>query len=57
VCWYEAFDSVKWFSSSDVSSPLLGLTCKRVDHPPAGFSATGWVRLWKALRLIDQFPW
>jgi hypothetical protein len=57
VCWYEAFDTVKWFSNSDASEPLLGLVCVRLEKPPPGFSPTGWARLWKLTQLIERFPW
>jgi hypothetical protein len=57
VCWYEQFDSVKWFSNDDQSHPDLGLTCVRVDQPPSGTSKSSWAQLWKLSRLIEQFPW
>lgn len=57
MCWYEINPLVKWFSSSDVSTPALGLTCERVDHPPQGESPTGWHRLWSLVKLIERYPW
>lgn len=57
MCWYEQFPAVKWFSNSDVSSPDLGLTCSRVDHPPPGGSWKSFAELWKLTRLIDGWPW
>jgi hypothetical protein len=57
VCWYSAFDSIKWFSTSDVSFGDGTLVCTRVELPPSGQSLSGWARLWKLAQLIERFPW
>jgi hypothetical protein len=57
VCTFVAQPEFKFFSSSDVSSSLLGVSCRRLEETVPGFSPTAWWRFWKLLRVLEGFPW
>jgi hypothetical protein len=47
---------VKWASSTDVSNPLLGQTCVRLEEPLPGSGWREWAGFYKLLRLIEALP-
>jgi hypothetical protein len=47
---------IKWFSPSDVSDPVLGLRCFKVDKYVAGVSWRDWASWFKLARYLDDFP-
>jgi len=57
VCTADRLPALKWFSATDVSSQVEGITCVRVDRHVAGVdyrTFAGWLKL--AARL-GQWPW
>jgi hypothetical protein len=56
VCEYAALSFIKWFSPTDVSDPVLGLRCFKVDKYVAGVSWRDWASWFKLARYLDDFP-
>lgn len=57
MCEYAALPLVKWYSTSDLSGELPGLTCVKVEGKAPSSSWSSWAGFYKILRLIDAFPW
>lgn len=48
MCTATGLPFIKWFSASDVSNPVLGYECVRVDRHVAGVdwrTFAGWLKL------------
>jgi hypothetical protein len=56
VCTYASQPEFKWFSTTDRSTPALGLTCVRLAERPVDVGPTSWWRFWKLLQLIEGVP-
>ena len=56
MCFFEQFPNVSWFSGSDASDPLTGVTCRRVELRPGDVSFSGYVRLFNLLRKLPLVP-
>jgi len=56
VCTSTELPLIKWFSPSDVSNPLLGIECVRVDKHVAGVDWKTWAGWFKLVRYLRDFP-
>jgi hypothetical protein len=52
VCSSEAIPAIKWFSSSDMTDPILGYTCVRVDKTVTGTDWKTWAAWLKLARYL-----
>lgn len=45
---------VKWVSATDVSDPIFGLSCARIDEPAGGLNLSAWKNLVKILSRLGE---
>lgn len=57
VCEYSALPLYKWYSGSDQTGALPGLTCVKLESKPASSVWNSWLGFGKLLRLLESWPW
>lgn len=56
MCQQDKAPFIKWFSTSDVSSEVFGITCFRVNKQVTGFDWKTWAGWFKLVKYLDRFP-
>jgi hypothetical protein len=54
VCHFAAQPEIQWFSSTDQTTDLLGLSCTPLAEPPPGMGPSAWYRFWKILDALEH---